>query len=544
MSCPRLWNGPRRLSAVYLICGLICLEGSLELIEAQSSVRSDRRSVPSTRPRLGMNLSGPADWNTELPLVDIFRFSRPWISQRQGAPWGKGPELDIDQHGWVQRLEPNCWAETLLCTIEGGHYPAGRYTVFHEGRGRLDFGGAARIVNSRPGRIEIDVNPERGAIFLRIRETDPNDYVRRIRVIMPGFEKTFRDDPFHPLFLQRWKGIACFRFMDWMHTNGSQIQSWNDRPTTQDATFTVKGMPLEWMIDLCNRQQADAWFCMPHQADDDYIRHFAEMVRDRLDPKRKVYLEYSNEVWNSIFAQNKYAQRRGRELGLGPAERPWEGGGLFYARRSAEIFRIWKEVFGGTDRLVRVLAWQAGNTWWMENIILKDPQVRKETDALAIAPYLGMNIRPNGDQPTAAKVASWSVDQVLDHVENHSLPNAIQAIRDSKRVADQYGLLLLAYEGGQHLVGVAGGENNEQMTQRFHQANAHPRMGKIYSQYLSAWTEAGGDLFCHFSSINRWGKWGSWGVLQYQDDNPRQSPKYSALIRWAQAQKQPMRFPQ
>ncbi len=38
--------------------------------------------------RVGMNLAGPADWNTELPFVDVFRMSRPWISQRAGEGWG------------------------------------------------------------------------------------------------------------------------------------------------------------------------------------------------------------------------------------------------------------------------------------------------------------------------------------------------------------------------------------------------------------------------------------------------------------------------
>jgi hypothetical protein len=37
------------------------------------------------QPRLGINLAGPADWNTELPLVDVFRLSRTWISQKKGA---------------------------------------------------------------------------------------------------------------------------------------------------------------------------------------------------------------------------------------------------------------------------------------------------------------------------------------------------------------------------------------------------------------------------------------------------------------------------
>lgn len=246
--------------------------------------------------RLGMNLAGPADWNTELPFVDVFRMSRPWISQQRGKPWGQGPELELDKHGWVKRLDKDCWAETLVCTIDGGHYPSGRHTVLYDGNGKLDFWGAGKTATTAPGRITIDVDSSKGAIFIRLMETDPADYVRNIRVIMPGFEQTYKTNPWRPGFLKRWQGMACLRFMDFMHTNGSKISTWDERPTLADATFSRHGVALEWMIDLCNRLDADPWFCMPHMADDNFVQDFAAMVKRDLEPDRKIYIEYSNEL--------------------------------------------------------------------------------------------------------------------------------------------------------------------------------------------------------------------------------------------------------
>jgi len=484
-------------------------------------------------PRLGMNLNGPADWNSELPFVDVFRMARPWISQKEGASWGQGPELELDDLGWIKRLEPGCFAETPLCTIAPGHYPGGRYTVLYDGEGELEFWNAGQVVSRQPGRILLDVDPSMGGFYLRIRKTNPNDYLRNIRAIMPGFEETHADNPFHPVFLQRWRGVTCFRFMDWMHTNGSKIQTWSQRPKPDRMTYCDKGVPLGVMIDLCNRQKADAWFCMPHLADDDYVRNFAAQVKQQLDPGLKVYIEYSNEVWNNMFPQTRYSQEQAKRLGIGPKERPWEGGGMVYAKRSVEIFKIFERVFGSRERLVRVLAWQSGNSWWMEQIILPYEDAHRQTDALAIAPYMGMNVPREGKELTADKVAGWSVDRVLDHLEQNALPKSIASIRATKETADKYGLTLLAYEGGQHMVGVAGGENNETLTRLFHAANAHPRMGRIYQTYFDAWTEAGGDLFCYFSSVGRWGKWGSWGIMQYYDDDPAKSPKFMATMRWA-----------
>src|SRR5262249_29798558 len=220
------------------------------------------------RPRMGINLSEAKDYGTELPFVDVFRLSRPWVSQRKGADWGKGPPLELDECGWGKRLEPDCWAETLLCTIRGGHYPGGTYNVFYDGEGKLDFAGAATVLTRKPGEMTVRVDPMKGGFFLRLVATSPGNPVRNIRVIMPGFAGSYHDSPWHPQFLQRWRGMACLRFMDWMLTNSSPVTSWSERARPEDATFTARGVPLELLIDLANRLHADPWFCMPHRADD------------------------------------------------------------------------------------------------------------------------------------------------------------------------------------------------------------------------------------------------------------------------------------
>jgi hypothetical protein len=479
----------------------------------------------SSKSRLGINLSGPADWNTELPLVDVFRFSRPWISQRKGQPWGKGPALTLDAQGWVTRLEPDCWAESPLCTIEGGHYPSGRYTVLYEGDGKVEFGGAARVAESGPGKLLVDVDSNRGGIFLRVTRTTPGNIVRNIRVMMPGFESQSATNPWHPVFLQRWNGVVCLRFMDFMQTNNSKIQRWSDRPQVSDASWTPRGLPLEMLCDLANRLKADPWFCMPHLADDDYVRNFARQTKELLDPQRKVYIEYSNEVWNGQFEQHRHAAREGQRLKL--AEKTWEAAWRYTGRRSVEIFAIWEEVFGGTERLVRVLASQSVNPY-VSRQVLSSNDASKHADALAIAPYFGMNV-PAAKAP---EIVSLGLEGILERVAKESLPKAIESMRSQKAIADEFHLQLVAYEAGQHLVGIQGGENHEPLTRLFQEANRHPRMGEFYRQYLAAWDSNGGGLLCAFSSVSRWSKWGSWGLLQYYDDRPEDNPKYQATREW------------
>ncbi|MEI6491880.1 MAG: hypothetical protein WCO94_04960 [Verrucomicrobiota bacterium] len=496
------------------------------------------------RPRLGINLAGPCDWNTELPFVDLMHFSRAWTSQKKGLPFGTGPALDLDENGYPTWLNEGAWAESPLISFGGHPWPSGNYTVLYKGRGKLSFGASATGVSEEaPGRMVVSLDSRKGDLHLSILETDPRDPVRDIHVIMPGFEKSWSSNPWNPLFLGRWRGVACIRFMDFMATNNSAIRTWTDRPRLSDSTFAGRGVPLELLIDLSNRLHADPWFCIPHMASDDFVRSFAAMVSENLDPSLKAHIEYSTEVWNPGFEQNKYAAEKGLSLGL--AKEPWEAAWLYTSKRSVEIFRIFEQVFGGRKRLARVLPAQSGNTF-MARKLLDFEKASGHADALAIAPYVGLLVGETSDRYnplTADVVEHWDVPQVLDRLRSQSLPEALDSMREFRELAASHGLDLIAYEGGQHLVGIRGAENNSALTGLFMAANSDPGMGTIYNRMLEGWQGAGGSLFCHFSSVSKWSKWGSWGTMQYFDDEPADSPKLTALVTWAKRNGQAVGLP-
>ena len=348
-------------------------------------------------------------------------------------PLGKRSRLALDEAGWVMRLEPGCAADALMCTSLGGHYP--RWTVYvfcTKAKGSSRFPPTWLFSSRFPGRMR-DRGRLRsdGGFWLRLTATKSSDYVRNIRVIMPGFEPSFQSDPFHPTFLQRWQGIACLRFMNWMQANHVELEDWKDRPQVTDATFFSQGVALETMIDLSNRLQADPWFCMPHRSNDDYVRQFASMVQDRLDPALRVYMEYSNEVWNPIFCRQSIRRTGGHRSGalpinLGPPQF------RYTAYRSTQIFRIWQEVFGGTQRLVRIVPSQAGNPV-VSRQILEFQQTHQQADALAIAPYSELFGVPRRRKTlTLDEVSQWSVDQALDYMQQRALPRVHRAGCDDR----------------------------------------------------------------------------------------------------------------
>jgi len=157
-------------------------------------------------------------------------------------------------------------------------------------------------------------------------------------------------------------------------------------------------------------------------------------------------------------------------------------------------------------------------------------------DAFAIAPYIPFNVPEREHNGVSASViAGWSLDRLFQHVEHFALPEANKAIDAHQAVVKDYGIKLVAYESGQHLVGIQGGENNQQLTDLFVKANADARMGDIYTKNLNHWQQAGGDLICSFNSMGQWTKWGSWGLLRNRNEDAAKSPKFSAVVAWASA---------
>jgi hypothetical protein len=304
---------------------------------------------------------------------------------------------------------------------------------------------------------------------------------------------------------------------------------WSDRPTPNLQTQGGEaGVALEYLIALANTLHADPWFCMPHRATDDYVRRFAQMVKSQLDPNLSVHIEYSNECWNGIFAQAGYCRDKGRELALG--DNDYQAQLRYYSKRAVEIFRIWGEVFGGTDRLVRVLAAQSANPWTSAQV-MDFEQAYKQADALGIAPYFGYAL---GDPKTQEQVAQMTANQVLDKCAEY-IAEGNKTIAEQARLAKERGLRLVAYEAGQHLVGYGGAENNKPLEDLFHAANRHPRMKALYLDYLAGWKDNGGTLAVLFSSTGNWSKWGSWGLMEHHGQPVAEAPKYQAVIEFLEA---------
>jgi hypothetical protein len=543
---------------------LFCLTVMFALSCAQStatptsSASSASGSTSGSGLALGTNLAGISDWSTEVPFLDVFKTSRQWLTQcAAGEPGCTGGwatdefnQLDLDEQGWVKSLpapeDPPEFTRVRTILFSGSEqHPAGKYVVLYDGEGTIEylFDGVKDEAASRPGRdvIDVDFSRDGEGIHLIITATDPRktgNYIRNIRMVPIASEATYEQEIFNPVFLERSKKFGALRFMDWMNTNETQQREWADRPQVNDRSYALgKGVPVEIMVQLANRLNADPWFTLPHAATDDYMRNFARIVKQQLNPQLKAYVELSNEVWNWSFPQSQYALEQGKArwgADKGDAHMPW------YGMRSAQLSEIWKQEFGGErDRVVAVFSTQTG--WQgLEDWVLNCPYWVAEgnkpcyqsADAYAITGYVSGNLgapehqqtieswmsQPDGGNGKAFEWLKQDVQVVLESVSYHA------------KVAKDKGLRLVAYEGGQHIVGWQGVENNEKMTNFFIEVNRDPQMKEIYRQLLNGWPQNGGTLFMHFSDITEPSKWGSWGALEYV--NQTSSPKYDALMEF------------
>ena len=521
------------------------------LLIAQMTVTT---AADNNQSPLGINSNEVMDDDASVPFVDVFRASVPFEEAR---PWLTKGKVKYDAEGWPTYIPKNGQVGTrFINKLPAGTVPDGLYTVLYDGKGKLIYGNDAKLVRHSAGKdiISIKAGPDkelRGTLI--IKETDPSDHIRNIRILMPGgicsnnpykrvysakscsrgyflsFEKHYATILFNPDYLNYMKDFKVIRFMNMAGITRNPITSWSERNTIRQQTWggkpTVRGAPLEIMVELANQTGADPWFCLPHKASNDYIRKFASYVRKHLRPGLKVYIEYTNEAWNTIFSQAHYMKDKGGELRLDPDRA--KAGYKYYSMRSVQMFDIWEKVFGGTQRIVRVMGSWTGYTR-MSEMLLSYQDAYKKTDALAIAPYF----YPKLTTVRRAKSVNDIFKALYDKKEIYSIPGVIKLIAKHAKIAKDYGVDLIAYEGGQHLVDWKSRSIHKNPTKLLIAANKDWRMAKAYKDFLRGWKKVGGTLFVHFSAPRTSQWFGSWGTKEYLTQPLSKAPKHRAILQF------------
>lgn len=526
----------------------------LTLLFTSFILMNNLNAAPNTRSPLGINSNEVMDDDASIPFIDIFKTSIPFEEAR---PWLTKGKVEYDQHGWPKNLNGGQAGTRFLYKLPEKTVPSGNYTVLYDGEGILSYSDDAKLVEREKGKDIVAINPGKDKEFrvkLIIENSNPENYLRNIRVLMPGgvcsnnpykrvsnerycpgshflsFEKHHERLIFNPAYLDYMKDFKVVRFMNMSGITRNPTSDWNERPKVEDSTWAgvqgKRGAPLEIMVALANRLDADPWFNLPHKADNNYVRQYAKYVKDNLKPGLKAYVEYTNEAWNSIFTQAHYVKDMGEKMNLD--EDRDKAGYKYFSLRSVQIFDMWEQTFGGTERIVRVMGSWTGWTRLSE-MLLSYRNAYKKTDAIAIAPYFF----PKLENAKKAKSVSQLFKMIYDPEEKYSIPKVLGYIKKNAETAKKFGVDLIAYEGGQHLVDWKSRKIDQHPTKLMIAANRDWRMAKAYSDFFQGWKDNGGTLFVNFSAPRTYQWFGSWGTKEYITQPLDKAPKHRALLQYA-----------
>ena len=427
-----------------------------------------------TKIPMGINVSDHNYW-LEPVFINMMYNAEDW--HLKNADWSGGmssgcplDSLKADSAGYPLQVPQTIagYAPQMVESILGWMYPTGRYVVLWDGDGALTFLGAT-TESSAPGRMVLSrIKGQR--TFITITRSNAANHLRNIRILPEAMETTY--DPAHPFlpgYLEVVSKFHCLRFMGWQGTNCSTQKFWDKRRKVYEfcqSTSAEKGPSIEMTILLCNEAKADFWYCLPHQADDQYIDSVAVLIKRLLSPSLRVYVEYSNETWNWAGGFCTFGWLNGNN-GVGAAVGAtdsikdsllylWQHGGNHGSTNgwmAARTFKHFMKYWTGADRprLIRTVAGQAG--WYDITTSAMDVvMARGGCDAVAVAPYFGMSGAVNDSfcSMPARSVTTAMINNAMGGTGEFSVEyqRTHGLLRENGDIAKTYGVKELYYEAG------------------------------------------------------------------------------------------------
>lgn len=495
-------------------------EAEVEILTISSFGREDSSTASICKVKnMGVNIEGINYYSQGMPFIDIAKMSMGWI-RSWGSSW-ENVELDLDNNGYLKTVDAGTAQTIISDDLWGRDISDNRYVLLYDGEGKLEFNlNKAKVIKSEPGRIELEL--PQGRAGMAQKSTNPSNYLRNIRIIPIEHENDYKQAILHEQYKKTWENIGVVRYLNTQATNHSTEIQWQDRQ--KPTKFGTKGgQSIEDIIQMSNEMNVNPWLLAPHLANDDYFREMAIYVRDNLNSNLKVYIEYTNEAWNWQFPQTKYLAALAKKNGTTQYQE--------YGKRAKRLFDIWLDVFGSETRIIRVIGTQFGNPWISEQI-MKTTGLDGSVDALAVGYYIGHEL---GSKKMASKTLAMSNAEIFTYLRDNSFPEAKKLLQEQKIVADNYGLELVAYEAGQHLVasGVSPDlgvlVDHPALTEKLISLNRDGRMTDFYMDMYKQWSEIGGGLIVWFATTDKPTKWGSWGLLESMGQDPEKAPKYQAI---------------
>lgn len=490
--------------------------------------------------RLWLNLDYQKDWGRNHLWIDEMRTARAWrartASEYDNVTLRTEMMASADSDGYPTSLPSGVLGACSFILMEQGTESApaigGRYRLDWEGSGTISLVGAATSQTSGANYIEFDYSPTAtNSVDVQITAITPGNHIRNIRCyLLSNASLLAAGKKVHPAFLAAWGTVGLLRFMQPMGTNEATEVNWSDE---SGPTSIGKGPSISEMIDVCNELGVHCWLNIPHLANEGYVTAMATLVRDRLNPALKCYIEYTNEWWN--FAAGYVGAPYFASLASGQPYAFNEVAGAY----SARAMGWWSAVFTGQmSRTVRVAGIQTNYVGLETNYLLAPnyiaahggPVPHTMHDAIAGTGYYFV---PGGNATWEAAITTATTDYAAGLAQlKAAIFTNIDTHRDTyyphfRNVANTYGKQFLMYEGGTHVF-VPGGLSNTALAQQLcTDINTGPDAYDLFARMFEEWDAVGDGPFHQYAATQKYSANGSYGAQHYINDFSQS--RYTAL---------------
>lgn len=511
---------------------------------------------------IGINVGSALDWETNRVFADVMKTSRNW---RDTTSSYELTTLDAD--GWPQQ-------DAAIPVWHGIDQMHGTYALSFTGQATIatQWGSAtvtdqAYDTNTNQTTAKLVYTSTDGPglqlLFTNTRRTAgsaTNTGITNVVLKRPttvGGSQSYTTEVFHAPFIAALASFSVLRTMDFTATNWNPAVTWSDRTRPGHASQQVgnpaiaaggwqgRGGAWEYTVLLANQTGKDLWISVPVGANDDYITKLAQLMKygsngvnpytstqaapvwPGLAAGRKLYVEFSNELWNTGF-QQAHTNHTAAQAEVGAGNSPinfdgdtndWNWACRRTAKRTVEISNIFRSVWGDAAMMTQIRPVLMSQLTYADGPLLQGM-------------IMMMNYYANPSRVATPQLPNYYVyglgGSAYYGPSNTSSVNNIfstmgagfeSALQRDADWALAFGLKRIAYEGGPGF----DRTNNGTTDGNFAAAWADNRMNQAVVTQQTTWNRNAGDLLVYFTITGDY----QWGFMS--DVLTPTSPKMAGI---------------
>jgi hypothetical protein len=497
-------------------------------------------------------------------FADVMKTSRNW--------------MDTSASTALTALDANAWPQqdASIVVWHGIDRMHGTYALSFTGKatvsaswGNATLTNQAYDANTNQTTAKLTYNSTDGSGLLltftntqRTNASATNTGVTNVVLMRPttvGGSQSYTTEVFNAPFIAALSSFSVLRAMDFTATNSNPVVNWSDRTRPGHASQAVgnpaiaaggwqgRGGAWEYMVLLANQTGKDLWIDVPVGATDDYITKLAQLMKygsngttpytstqanpvwPGLAAGRKLYVEFSNEVWNTAgaFEQSRTNHTAAQaEVGAGGSPLnfdgetgDWNWAWRRTAKRTVDISNIFRSVWGDAAMMTQIRPVFMSQLGYADGPLLQGM-------------HLLMNYYANPSRVATPHLPNYYIyglgGSAYYGPGDASSVNAVfstmaagfeTALQGDANWALAFGLKRIAYEGGPSFDQTGNGTTDGNLAAAW----ADTRMTQVMTTQHATWNRNAGDLLMYFNLATDY----QWGFMN--DVLTPTSPKMSGI---------------